>query len=267
MDTTSATAHPISRRQFVAGTTAALSAAAISPRPARAQSGDKIKLGLIGCGRRGQWIAGLFLKNGNFELVACADYFPDRVDDCGETFAIPAARRYTGLAGYKRLLDGTLDAVVIESPPYFHPLHAADAVAAGKHVYVAKPVAVDVPGCQTVAASGRQASANKRAFLVDFQTLRERVLPESRAASARRRYRPDYLRRSATTIAARRRMREGDAHNDSEERLRHWNFDRALSGDIITEQNIHTLDVMSWIMQRPPLHAVGAGGRKVRIAG
>ncbi|MHC4997346.1 MAG: Gfo/Idh/MocA family protein, partial [Planctomycetota bacterium] len=47
-------------------------------------------------------------------------------------------------------------------------------------------------------------------------------------------------------------------------RLRNWVFDKALSGDIITEQNVHTLDVMSWIMGRPPLSATGACSRKVR---
>ena len=65
----------------------------------------------------------------------------------GEKFKIAAARRYTGLSGYKRLLESKLDAVVIETPPYFHPQQAADAVDAGKHVYLAKPIAVDVPGC------------------------------------------------------------------------------------------------------------------------
>jgi predicted dehydrogenase len=47
-------------------------------------------------------------------------------------------------------------------------------------------------------------------------------------------------------------------------RLRAWGLDRILSGDIITEQNIHTIDVMSWIMNQPPLRAFGNGGRTVR---
>ena len=38
-------------------------------------------------------------------------------------------------------------AVIIETPPLFHPEHAEEAVKAGKHVYCAKPIAVDVPGC------------------------------------------------------------------------------------------------------------------------
>jgi predicted dehydrogenase len=50
-------------------------------------------------------------------------------------------------------------------------------------------------------------------------------------------------------------------------RLRAWGLDRVLSGDIITEQNIHTLDVMNWIMDQDPVSADGAGGRAVRTVG
>jgi len=92
------------------------------------------------------------------------------VDACGEKCGVPSANRYTGLAGYRRLLERELDVVVIISPPYFHPEQAAAAVAAGRHVYLAKPVAVDVPGCQSIAESSDQAAARQRCFLVDFQT-------------------------------------------------------------------------------------------------
>ena len=51
-----------------------------------------------------------------------------------------------------------------------------------------------------------------------------------------------------------------------EARLHNWVFDQALSGDIIVEQNIHALDVMSWIMKdSPPLRCTGTGGRRVRV--
>ena len=52
-----------------------------------------------------------------------------------------------------------------------------------------------------------------------------------------------------------------------EVRLRAWGLDKVLSGDIITEQNIHTLDVMNWIMGQEPLYAEGTGGRTVRPVG
>ena len=264
MKTTSSPA--LNRRQFVTGATAALSTAALSPHLALAQSGPKVKLGLIGCGGRGQWIADLFVKNGNYDLVACADYFQDRVDTCGEKFGISAARRYTGLSGYKRLLDSKVDAVAIISPPFFHPIQAADAVAAGKHVYVAKPVAVDIPGCQSIADSGKQATARKQVFLVDFQTRANEFYQKTikrvhegaigKITFGEARYHCPQVR-----------ARAGKGGNEVEDRLRQWIYQIALSGDIITEQNIHTLDVMSWIMKRPPLHAIGSGGKKVRMEG
>ena len=40
----------------------------------------------------------------------------------------------------------------------------------GKHVFVAKPIAVDAPGCLSVADFGKHATAKKLVFLVDFQT-------------------------------------------------------------------------------------------------
>jgi predicted dehydrogenase len=49
--------------------------------------------------------------------------------------------------------------------------------------------------------------------------------------------------------------------------LRGWGLSREYSGDIITEQNIHTLDVMNWIMAKPPISASGTGGRKFREVG
>ena len=267
-ETTSSTRNVLNRRQFVTSTTAAaLSAAALSQPLAHAQAGAKVKLGLIGCGGRGTWIADLFKQNGNYDIVACADYFQDRADACGEKFGIPAGQRFTGLSGYKRMLEGNVvDAVAIESPPYFHPSQAADAVAAGKHTYVAKPIAVDVPGCQSIAESGKQATAKKLAFLVDFQSRANEFYQKSiqrvhegaigKITFGEARYHCGQLR-----------AREGQTANAAEERLRQWCFDRVLSGDIITEQNIHSLDVMSWIMNRPPLHVIGSGGQKARMEG
>src|SRR5512140_365693 len=163
MNTPEEETQPMNRRSFIAtaGTTA-LAATVLKPGLVwGAEANAKINVGLIGCGGRGKWIADLFQKHGGYNFVAVADYFQDRADEAGQKFNVPAANRYTGLSGYKRLLEQKLDAVVIESPPYFHPEQAAAAVDAGKHVYLAKPVAVDVPGCRTIEASGKKATANK----------------------------------------------------------------------------------------------------------
>ena len=162
----------ITRRKFLAGSgAAALGFTVLKPDLIRgAEANSKVNIGVIGCGGRGAWIAGLFAKNGNYNVVALADYFQDRVDAAGQKLNVPAGNRFTGLSGYKRLLGQKLDAVAIISPPYFHPEQAAAAVAAGKHVYCAKPIAVDVPGCASIAESARTATGKKQVFFIDFQT-------------------------------------------------------------------------------------------------
>ncbi len=260
------TQSALTRRQFLATAGAsALSLAVAQPGLARVEDNDaKINLGLIGCGGRGTWIADLFLQNGHYNLVAVADYFPDRAEAAGDKFQVDKTRRFSGLSAYKRLLEQKLDAVAIISPPYFHPEQAAAAVEAGKHVYCAKPIAVDVPGCQTMAESGRKATEKKQVLLIDFQT---RAHPSYQEA-----VRVVHAGGIGKIISGEAGYQTGDtwSHmdamirehpNDVEARLRGWGADRTLSGDIITEQNIHALDVASWILNAAPLSAYGAGGR------
>lgn len=67
-------------------------------------------------------------------------------------------------------MESGVEAVALETPPYFFPDHATAAVEAGLHVYMAKPVAVDVPGCLAIeAAVARRAGEKKRVFFVDYQ--------------------------------------------------------------------------------------------------
>jgi len=262
----------ITRRRFIASAgAAALSAALVEPELVRSYGANsKINLGIIGCGGRGTWITGLFKGHGGYNIVAAADYFQDRTDGLAEKFGIPQARRYTGLSGYRRLLEQKVDAVAIESPPYFHPEQVAAAVDAGCHVYVAKPLAVDVPGCHSIAESGEKATRNRLCLLVDFQTRADQFYRE-----ALQRVHSGALGKFAFGEAIYhagcpfKRMYDSwraDPDN-AENRLRAWGLDRVLSGDIITEQNIHTLDVMSWIMDAEPIWAAGTGGRTVRPVG
>lgn len=262
----------VTRRQFIAGTgAAALSFTMMGPARVRGtQANSKITLGMIGCGGRGTWLADLFQKHGGYQVVAAADYFQDRVDAFGEKFQVDAARRFTGLACYRKLLEGKVDAVAVESPPYFHPEQAAAAVDAGTHVFLAKPIAVDVPGCRSVEESGKQASANKLCFLVDFQTRTDPLYREA----VQRAQTGDIGRivcGEATYIAEipwARQIEELRADpTDPERRLRSWGLDRALSGDVITEQNIHAIDVATWILDQQPVSAYGKGGQKARTMG
>jgi predicted dehydrogenase len=249
------------RRGFLAAAGAgALALSLGAARSARADEKPKLELGLIGCGGRGNWIADLFQKHGGFKFVAGADYFEDKVELFGKKFGVDASRRYSGLSGYKKLLDSKLDAVVIESPPFYHAEQSAAAVEAGKHVYCAKPIAVDVPGCLLHAQAGKKATEKKLVYLIDFQTRASAMYQEA----VKRVHNGDI----GKVISGEAVYYCGETWgspvydaNSAEERLRHWGVDKVLSGDVITEQNIHALDVASWIIDEAPLRAFGSCGR------
>ena len=220
---------------------------------------------MIGCGGRGTWIADLFARTGQYQFVACADYFPDRARSFGDRFKIESGRQFTTLSGYKQLLDEPLDAVVIETPPYFHPEQAAAAVDAGKHVYLAKPMAVDVPGCLTIAEAGKKATARKLVYLIDFQTRANDLYIET----LRRVHQGD-IGQLVSAVAS--YPWAGTVHDDHaaanpEERLRLWYQTRALCGDVIVEQDIHAIDVATWFAGADPIKATGTGSKSTRKYG
>lgn len=254
----------LSRRSFLSATAAGGGVLVVAPRTALgAAANGKVNFGLVGCGGRGKWITQLFRKHGGYELTAVHDYFSDRAEAAGSEFGVAAERRFSGRDGYQKMLELNLDAVVVQSPPYFHPEQVAAAVAAGRHVYLAKPVAVDVPGCQSIEASGRKSTANRRCFLVDFQTRAHPAYQEvvrwvhggriGKVITVESNY------QTSTMFAG---MGEQLAKNpeDPELRLRCWAIDRVLSGDVITEQNIHAQDVVTWFLDAAPIKAVGTGG-------
>ena len=274
---TSKTGSELNRREFLnraTGTVAGvLAATALNPLTGLAQTNQsvvkplefdrKIKLGVIGSGNRGHWIADLFRQHGGYEIHAVCDYFPDRAKIVGDSLGVDASRQFSGLSGYKRLIGSGVEAVAIESPPYFHPEQAEAAVDSGRHVYCAKPVAVDVPGCRTVEASGKKATEKKLVFIVDFQTRTDEFYIEAmrrvhagdmgKIAFAEGIYHADFpFAQWCDSL--------GKNPKDPETRLHAWGLDKILSGDIITEQNIHTLDVVDWLVGAAPLHAVGSCG-------
>jgi len=169
----------VTRRGFVqqAGALASFSVAT-SGIAFGSAANTKIKAGVVGLGGRGKMIAGMVRDHGGYELTAVADYFPQVARDAGEGFDIPESHQFSGLSGYKRLLDSGVEAVFLETPPYCFPEHAKAAVAAGSHVFMAKPVACDVPGCKAIADAGKQATNAKKVFLVDFQTRTDPLIIE-----------------------------------------------------------------------------------------
>ena len=98
---------------------------------------DRIRIGVIGTGGRARGLMGHLKKLPGNEMVALCDVYEPHVLQAAE-IAGPTA---TKVADYRRILDDRqIDAVVIGTPDHWHKTIALDAVAAGKDVYVEKPV-------------------------------------------------------------------------------------------------------------------------------
>lgn len=250
------------RRDFLQTALAAASPLATAwalPLEAAEPPSRKIKLGLIGCGGRGPWLCDLFQKHGGYAIHAVADYFADLADKAGQRFGVEQTRRFSGLAGYRRLLASGVEAVVVVNVPRFHAEHGAAAIEAGCHVYAAKPVAIDVPGALRVLAAGKLATQKKLCYLVDYQLPTDPINIE-----VVKRVHQGGLGRLCHVDSIGFSPPWGEPPvNSVEDRLRqgHWLSTIALSGDVITENTIHSINAVLWLVGRRPVNAIARTGR------
>jgi predicted dehydrogenase len=242
-----------------------------------------IRVGLIGCGRsgsegggRGRGAAMNCVSAGpNVKLVAMADLFRDHLEYSRgylakklgpEKMDVTDDRCFVGFDAYEKLLQhGGVDLVILASPPGFRPLHLKAAVAAGKHIFAEKPVAVDGPGIRTVLQACQEAKAKKLSLVSGLcwrydLGMRETFQRVHGGAIG------DILSLQCTyntgELWVTPRKKEW---SDMEWQCRNWLYFTWLSGDFNVEQHIHSLDKMAWVMQDEyPVKAVGLGGRQVR---
>jgi len=271
MSRTDHSAHPgVHRRGFLevmtaglgmAGTwvgTSGLSAAQQVPEQlAGPVGGRKIKLGLVGQGGRGRWIAQLFQKHGGYQITALADYFPEVAEAAGRELGVEKKYCFSGLKGYQKVLDSGVEAIVLKTPPCFFPEHARAAVEAGVHVYMAKPVAVDVAGCLAIQEAGRQATRKNRVFLVDYQMPTDPVNQD--VAEFIRSGQLGPLAR-VTTVGISGGHPDPPKTETIASRLRGliWDNDIPLGGGFIVSFDIHAIDAAVWVLGRIPTAAQGA---------
>jgi predicted dehydrogenase len=277
-----------SRRTFVQGAAAAgaaLGATLTIPEKLRAMAwsshehADVLRIGLVGCGGRGTGAARDALRGSeNVELVAMGDLFPDRLETAKTNLAKAAAespalaakykvspeKSFTGFDAYKQVLASDIDLVILATPPGFRPTHLAAAVAAGKHVFTEKPVAVDPAGVRAVIATAAEA---KRKGLAVVAGTQRRHDPGYRATIQR-------IHDGAIghVVSGQVFWNQGGLWHaarqpqwtDTEWQIRNWLYFAWLSGDHVVEQHIHNIDVANWVMDGHPLKATGVGGRQQR---
>ncbi len=177
----------------------------------------------------------------------------------GDALGVDKARRFSGLSGYRKLIDSGVEAVVLEVPPYFFAEHATAAVAAGLHVYMAKPVAADVPGCLAIEAAGKLATQKQRVFLVDYQ-----MPTDPSNIEVVRRIREGGLGKLAQvqTFGVSGGFPDPPKTANIESRLQSliWVNDIALGCDNIGNFDIHAIDAALWVIGERPVAASGSSG-------
>ena len=236
---------------------------------------DVIKVGLIGCGGRGTGAAKqALLADQNVKLTAMADVFEDRLQLSLKSLSefeslkgkldLSPDQQFVGFDAYEKLLATDVDVVLLTTPPHFRPMHLKAAIAADKHVFAEKPVAVDAPGVHSVLRSCEEARRKKLSVVSGLclrydAGFRETVkrIHDGAIGDIHTLIANDY--RGSIWSKPRR-----DDWTDMHWQMRNWYYLTWLSGDFNVEQHVHYLDVCAWLKGGYPVKAIGMGGRQVR---
>jgi len=242
--------------------------------PDKAIEGRELKVGLVGCGGRGNGaIKNLLEAADGIKVTALGDVFPDRIEntlkkiseECGQT--VPAENIFIGFDAYKKVIDSGIDMVILTTPPVFRPEHFRYATEKGVHSFLEKPIAVDAKGFRTIMATAKQAEAkglsvitgtqrrHQRPYVEAFQKIQQGLIGEITGGNV-------YWNQSQLWY----KLRE-EGWSDMEWMIRDWVNWKWLSGDHIVEQHVHNIDVFNWMTGKHPISAAGFGSRQRRKTG
>ena len=236
------------------------------------QDKPSLKVGLIGCGGRGNGaIRNSFETEKGAVLWAIGDAFQDRVDSTYEGCVKDLKdqckigdRRFSGFDAYQKVIESGVDVVILTTPPHFRPIHFAAAVKAGKHVFMEKPVAVDGPGVRAVMEAAKLAKSKKLTVVAGTQRRHDlgyqEVMKRIKGGEM-----GEIVQMNCWWNQGGLWMNPRQANwSDMEWQLRNWLYFAWLSGDHIVEQHVHNIDVCLWAMGTHPIKATCLGGRQVR---
>ncbi len=262
---------PVSRRIFLKETTtAAVGASAftiLKPQQVfAAEANSMIHMGIIGTGGRGSFDGRNLVQTNKVKVVALADYFDFQMKEPAIQFDVKPERCFAGIDGYKELLAlEDVDAVLLTAAPYFRPMQFEAAIAAGKHVFAEKPVAVDAWGCRKFMEAGQKAAEKKLTVGAGLQSRydegRQKIAQLIQEGAIGK-----PLVGHSTRMGGDLWRKPRPAHfTERDFQIQHWLYYKWASGDFIVEMHIHNLDVFNWFTGMLPVSATGTGGRDVRL--
>src|SRR5260221_660948 len=243
----------ISRRNFIvaSGLTALASTRVFG-------ANDTIRVGVIGAGHRMKGLLDAADKVGPYEIVAVSDVYGPNCDAIKD--------RSLGLAtthlDYREVLEKDVDAVIIASPDHWHVRMAVDALAAGKDVYLEKPVTHTIEEGATLTRAVRsskqilQCGMQQRSW-THFRDAVEMIQGGSlgRVVQVRTFWWQNYHRnrppKAMDPQALDWKLWLGSAPDQpfSQEKFDHWRWFWNFGGGAMTDLFTHWIDVVQWAMK------------------
>ena len=175
------------RRDFLRQTATAMAAGIVLPEVLRAKAlrasvsaSDQINVALIGCRSMGWYDLSDMMKHPGVNCVGLCDIDRNMLQNRAAEAEKAWGRRPELYGDYRRLLERKdLDAVIIATPDHWHCLMMAEACAAGKDVYVEKPVANSIAECDVMVGAQQR---YQRVVQVGQQQRSSRLWQESSTA-------------------------------------------------------------------------------------
>ena len=210
---------------------------------------ERVRIGMIGPGSRGQFLLSFLSKNPKAEIVAFADLYEPSLN--AAQAIVPTARLYDN---YKKLLnDKEVQAVVVATPLATHYQIVMDAFDAGKHVYCEKTIGYTMEECYKMYQkhletgclffTGQQRLFDPR-YIKAMEMVHQGIFGEITAVHAFWNRNGDWRR---------------EIPNQRWERYINWRLYKDTSKGLMTELACHQLQVGTWALGKLPQKVMGHG--------
>lgn len=254
----------VTRRSFLetsllatAGAGLALTAANCTGKPQSAVTpvvlgdGEKLKVGIIGCGNRSQSHIRAMNAHDRIEIAALCDILPEMMEQKKQQIEGPEPALYTDWN--EMLKRDDLHAVTIVLPNNLHKDSAVACFEAGKHVLCEKPLALNITDARTMIDAGEKAGKALQVSTQGMHSPSTQVVGKQVHAGAI----GNLLYAWIQTFRGDWRKLDPDPKKDSQI---NWRMNKSLSGGITFEQGIHTLAAFNWFIDSEPVELVAMGG-------
>lgn len=202
-----------------------------------------IGLGVIGLGLRGDLAKQAHLRHQNVQVLAVADTNPGRFADAKNWFGqdLLCVTDYREMLGRK-----DIQAILVLSPDYLHLEHSTASLAAGKSVFLEKPMALDTQSCDAIL---REAAATRQKLYVghnmrfmDFVVKMKTLIVQGAIGEVKTAWCRHFIAYG------------GDAY------FRDWHAERSKTNSLLVQKACHDLDVLHWLCgaYSERIHAMGA---------